>query len=296
MRYLVVAAAIAVLIRVLPMAATWFRIRAARVRATTRAELIEPADLPAELAPVFDAASAQLADLGFEPSHAQWSDGLLTSESRRPQCVFIHAATGTCAAVAPAIFQNGRRLFSVAFTTRFRSGHVLVTLDAMAHLSHLPVPGQEWRDHYVNDVRRQWAEHERSVRERSASDPPVVVTPEAYVRLETESITAAIEAARREGVLGPPSHGTYGFTPRAAWDAARTLISGARKVEQMERSAATRTTPAAGEAWLAADLYAYRSAEAQRPASTAQRRSKTGWLAASAAAPMNGRKRICVSR
>lgn len=256
-------AAVAILLLVLmqPIMA-WIRVAGLRLRASGRAELTDPDQLPSELAPMFEEAERQLAVLGFTPAGALWTDSVSTAESRRPSRLFEHDETGAIANVSPPVYHNGRRLFAVSFTSEFRSGHVLMTVDALRHLTPISPPGREWHDHYVNDVVRQWSEHEAAVRERWAADPPVPLHAEDFARLETESLTAVARRGTAEGVLLPAGPEQVRFTTVSAWRYARILSEGAKRVALMERQPARRSAEPA-EAWLAAEVYAFLRAESQ---------------------------------
>ena len=139
-------------VRLMQPVLVWWRLRQARFRDRIRAEAADPATFPAELAPILAEAAAALGALGFEPSHAQWTDALVAAEPRRPSGVFVHAATCTFAEVSPPIFQNGRRLYSVAFTTWFERGPALLTLDSLLHLTPVLPADTDVHDHEVNDI------------------------------------------------------------------------------------------------------------------------------------------------
>jgi Zn-dependent protease len=259
MRYLIYATIAFLALRALQSALLWLQLRQARFRAGPRAEVVEPDALPRELDPLFTEASNQLAALGFEPSHAQWTDAMVTAEPRRPVRVFLHPPTCTFADVSPPIFQNGRRLFSVTFTTYFRSGHILTTVDSLLHLTPLRPADMELRDDAVNDVALQWQSHAHAVHERALTDGPVPMTAAEYSERQNRSLAAVVEYGRQQGVLEAPAHAAYRLTRIAAWRAARAALTGARALARRERTALDGSV----DAWLAADEYAFRHAERQ---------------------------------
>jgi Zn-dependent protease len=280
MRFLLCAAFAFVALHALRWVLQWLQLRQARFRRMVRAEIVDASDLPAELAPVFEEAARQLGELGFEPSHAQWMDALNTNEPRRPARVFLHPPTCTYAEVTPPIFQNGRRLYSVAFTSFFEAGPAITTLDALLHLTPLVPTDRMLRDECVNDVAAQWAGHACAVAERASSDAPLLLSPADYVDRQTRSFADAIEHGRQQALLNAPAHGTYRFTRVAALHATRAALAGARVLARRERT--HPVVPAGADAaWLAADEYVFRRAEAQ-PLLPLDRRTKIQLFAASA--------------
>src|SRR5690606_12587067 len=155
-------------------------------------------------------------------------------EQRRPSGVFVHRATNTFAEVCPPVFQNGRRLYCVAFTTYFEQGPALLTLDGLLHLTPVLPANTDVRDHYLGDLTAQWEAHLRAVAERTA-DTPKPLAPSAYMRAQAEAMTAGIDHGRRNGTLEHASTGACSLTWRAAWHAARVMRAGARRTAAAER-------------------------------------------------------------
>ncbi len=247
----------------LPLLSAWLRVRGVRFRAGARVVVVDASELPAELEPLFAEATKELEGLGFAYTHAQWSDSISRAEARRPGRVFVHGETSTYAVVAPPVFHNGRRLYSVAFTTTFGSGHVLTTVDALTHLTPVLPPGREWRDHYLNDVGAQWAAHRAAVEERARMDAPVRLGPDEFARQEQSAMAAVIERGWRDGLFRDEGDAAPRLTALTALRFGRLLLDGARRVSRVERE----RLPAAGsrEAWLASEVYAFNVADGYRP-------------------------------
>lgn len=271
MRFLIYGAVMLLALRLVQPVLVWWRLRQARFRDRIRAETADPTTFPAELAPILAEAAATLGALGFEPAHAQWTDALVATEPRRPSGVFVHAETCTFAEVSPPIFQNGRRLYSVAFTTWFERGPALLTVDALLHLTPVRPADTDVHDHEVNDVAAQWLAHERAVRARAGSDTPKMMSAAAYMRAQCDAAAAAIERGRKDGTLERAGTGTSGLGAAAAWRAATTMRAGARRIEAKQRSHAIDTTGAEA-AWSAADVCALSHAESQRSPGNARAR------------------------
>jgi Zn-dependent protease len=177
--------------------------------------------------------------------------------------VFVHAPTCTYAEVSPPIFQNGRRLYSVAYTTWFERGPALLTLDSLLHLTPVLPADTDVHDHEVNDVAAQWLAHERAVGARAERDTPRMLPAVAYMRAQGDATAAAIDRGRKDGSLERAGTGTAMLSAAAAWRAATTLLAGTRRVEAAQRSRAIEPS-GAEEAWAAADVYALSYAESQR--------------------------------
>jgi Zn-dependent protease len=248
----------------LPLLSAWLRVRRIRFRSGAGAVVVvDASELPAELEPLFAEATKELEALGFAYTHAQWSDSISRSEPRRPGRVFVHAETSTYAVVGPAVFHNGRRLYSVAFTTTFRSGHVLTTVDAVTHLTPVLPPLREWRDDYLNDVGAQWAGHRAAVEKRAQVDSPVRPGPEEFARQEQAALASFVERGWRDGLFRYERDASPRLTALAAWRFGRRLLEGARRVARMERD--RRSASGSREAWLASEVYAFTVADAYRP-------------------------------
>lgn len=261
MRTIVLASlAIAVFALLQPVLA-WLRVLGFRLNAAAAARRAAVETLPAELAPMFDHAARELEALGFTRSHAQWTDSIQIGELARPGQVFAHPYRGTMAVVTPPVFGNGRRLYSVAFVTAFRSGHVLTTVDGLLHLTPLVPRSSEWRDDCVHDVARQWTAHEAAVRAR-VSDAPVRLAADEFVRLECETLAGCIEAGLSSDALRLEAPGVYRLTAGYAWRFAARTRAGAHRVALAERRAAPAREPA--DAWIAADVYAFTAHESRQ--------------------------------
>ena len=236
MRYLIYGAMALLAMRLIEPLVLWWRVWQTRFRERARADMADPTVFPAELAPILAEAAETLGALGFEPSHAQWTDALVVGEQRRASGVFVHRETCTFAEVSPPIFHNGRRLYAVAFTTFFETGPALVTVDGLTHLTPVLPADTELHDHYLNDVVAQWRAHEAAVAARMERDVPRLLTASAYMRAQTDAMAAGIERGRAEGRLQRASTGACSLTPRAAWAAARALRAGTRRIAEMERT------------------------------------------------------------
>jgi hypothetical protein len=145
-----------------PRAYAWIHVLGLRFR-RPRVELTDPTTLPAPLRPVFEEIVQTLRELGFQYSHAQWTDGLVTHEGRRPYLVFVHPETNSYAAANPSALENGPRVFDVVFTTAYESGSVVATFDGVEHLALALPPTWECYDHFLNDPTEQWEAHRRAI-------------------------------------------------------------------------------------------------------------------------------------
>jgi Zn-dependent protease len=264
MRYLIYGAMVLLALRLVEPLALWWRVRQTRFRHRVRADKADPTTFPPELAPIFAEAASTMAAMGFEPSHAQWTDALVVGDQRRPSGVFVHRETCTFAEVCPPIFQNGRRLYCVAFSTFFERSPSILTIDGLAHLTPILPADTDVHDHCLYDVAAQWDAHRRALAERPATDTAKLLTPSTYMRAQCDAMAAGMERGRAEHVLEQTGNGACSLTPRAAWDASRALRAGARRIADAERSR-TIDTSAAADAWAAADLYAFAYAESNRP-------------------------------
>jgi hypothetical protein len=163
-----------------PRAYAWIHVLGLRFR-RPRVELTDPTTLPAPLRPVFEEIVQTLRELGFQYSHAQWTDGLVTHEGRRPYLVFVHPETNSYAAANPSALENGPRVFDVVFTTAYESGSVVATFDGVEHLALALPPTWECYDHFLNDPTEQWEAHRRAIASKPVTEVTVRYTPAEFV-------------------------------------------------------------------------------------------------------------------
>jgi Zn-dependent protease len=220
---------------------TWMHLRGRRL-AVPRIRPVDPADLPAALAPVFETAGQELVVLGFAPTGARWVGSVDACEGPRPELVYGHAESGALAFVGPPLPGMGDRPYRVSFVTSLTSGDTVATFDGVAHLTPGFPAGWECQDHDLNDLGRQWALHLGALEAHGGLESTRHVQLDEWNGIEADALTSAMERWETEGttarVRGTKDGIRWRFRTLAAWHLAATLIAGQRRLLQREAEAA----------------------------------------------------------
>jgi Zn-dependent protease len=255
-----------------PRAYAWIHVLGLRFR-RPRVELTDPTTLPAPLRPVFEEIVQTLRELGFQYSHAQWTDGLVTHEGRRPYLVFVHPETNSYAAANPSALENGPRVFDVVFTTAYESGSVVATFDGVEHLALALPPTWECYDHFLNDPTEQWEAHRRAIASKPVTEVTVRYTPAEFVARDEAMLAEIPEHLERIGTLRRVrGREEWCLRSPAAWRFGQKMLGGVRRTGDAREGHETprRASALNGEARVAAEVYAYErfeAAERRRPRS-----------------------------
>jgi Zn-dependent protease len=272
-----------VALTMVPRVYAWLRVLEFRFRPPT-VEITEPDSFPEILRPVFEAMGRTLGALGFEYSHAQWTDGMMMNEMRRPYLVFVHPETNTYAQAMPSAFENGARVFDVAFTTAYQSGAVVATFDSLEHLAFSFPPDWECHDHYLNDVASQWEAHLQAIAGRPTEDVPVQLHPDEFAAREEQALSHTLDHLEYSGDMRQAEAlETWRMNPAAAWRFATSVLKGTRRVAH---ATARREHPFSASdepAKIAADAFAYEQFEAAERARQRSTHGKLLWFCLSAA-------------
>jgi len=202
---------------------TWLRLMGLRF-AHRRARVVEPQQLPPLLEPVFREAAVTLESLGFAFSHAQWTPPLETAEPVRPTHVYVDEETGTHAEVAPSLKAEGRRPFTVVFTTKLESGRVVMTMDGMRHLMALPLPGVDLHDPRADDIAAQWRAHRGAL----GSERGAAQTPSVFASEKDSLQRACLDAAIETGEVFEGGARRWRLHPATAWRSTLERLEGER--------------------------------------------------------------------
>jgi len=215
---------------------------------------IEPLEIPAYLAPMFDEAEAGLLPLGFEYSHCEAHTSMFTTvECERFTKVFYHPEERTYAIVCDADMPESAAPWMIEFLTYMGDGTTFSTVDGRIH-SFFRMP--DWfkvADSNAFCVSEQWAFHRRRLSESDQN--PIAIPVEGYFEHLGQFHTEVFERWAEDGRPAGPS-ARFRFRPGPAFAFTKMLLAGnqKRQVEMLKR----KLPPLGSEsAFVAASIAAY---------------------------------------
>ncbi len=222
--------------------------RLSNVRLRRASTELKPAtELPSHLLPLFSAYGQKLGQLGFEPSHCQRGEDVFANDVfGRWSCVFLNRQLQTYAVVYPAQTPDIGNPAAVDFLTVFSDGRRLQTMNGLAHTILDSVPDTTINDPCADTLEQLWQSHQKALASQASGRTPIIVTPEDFVRRESDAKTGYVDRILRKGMLVPEGANLFRMRPLPMFRLAFKALGGLGKANKlaMKRVAlARKTTP-----------------------------------------------------
>jgi Zn-dependent protease/tetratricopeptide (TPR) repeat protein len=220
--------------------------------------LVEEAELPAELMPLFEEAEKAVLGLGFQYSHCQMAAPHVVDQKPQFFKVYVHPHSSTHAVISRSQVPETGAAFSVEFTTFLADGREINTVDHILHLMEPMPPRYQYHDHYVLDPLKQWEAHERTVKPLAGMQEILRFSPQGFVERANRFYQEMTAYRIDTGWIVPTGDGeTYRYSPLKGLKFAWQILSGSRKAAAAAKAHSSRTPTAADSSEVAANIAAF---------------------------------------
>lgn len=280
-RFVLSIALILILFKAIILTVICLRLRGQRFRLVS-SRLVEPHEVPPELAPVYAAGARALQELGFVYSHTLFREPIETKSKAVTKQVFLHGPTQTWAEIFPAQIPSLSRPFGLSFATFYPDGTISLTLDTKDTLSLYKLVGIRLTDDLFTDTAPQWRAHQAAL---PSGQAPEILTPELFVAQADRLLQLEVQTGQAKRFLAHDAKlNEWRFTIMGALRGALVgMAESGRIARRAAHQPAMSAAPADREARVAADLVTFEKISKPRTGGTTLRKKSLILLLSGAA-------------